>query len=182
MGVFGDNVQSTEIPSEIWRYYLLSIRPEKSDSIFTWTDFASKNNNELLPNIGNLCNRTFKFIDSKYKRQIPNVKLSQLTAEDRNFLNESLDIVKNYIQTLDEVKIKEGLSIAMALSSHCNKYIQDNQPWDKKNFESKRSDVIVFVICNQIRLLSTLFEPYMPALSAKINFLLGLNKRNERDE
>ena len=68
VGVFGDNVQSTKIPSEIWRYYLLSMRPEKSDSVFTWTDFASKNNNELLPNIGNLCNRTLKFIDAKYKR------------------------------------------------------------------------------------------------------------------
>lgn len=39
VGVFGDNVQSTGIPSEIWRYYMLSIRPEKSDSVFTWSDF-----------------------------------------------------------------------------------------------------------------------------------------------
>ena len=68
VGVFGDNAQETGIPNEIWRYYLLSIRPEKSDSIFTWSDFAAKNNNELLTNIGNLCNRTFKFIDSKYQR------------------------------------------------------------------------------------------------------------------
>lgn len=29
VGVFGDNVLSTNIPSEIWRYYMLSIRPEK---------------------------------------------------------------------------------------------------------------------------------------------------------
>jgi len=57
---------STNIPSEIWRYYMLCIRPEKSDSIFTWSDFASKNNNELLTNVGNLCNRTLKFLESKY--------------------------------------------------------------------------------------------------------------------
>lgn len=71
VGVFGDNAMNIGIPSEIWRYYLLSIRPEKSDSVFTWTDFAAKNNNELLQNIGNLCNRTFKFIDSKFNRVIP---------------------------------------------------------------------------------------------------------------
>jgi methionyl-tRNA synthetase len=47
---------------------MLSIRPEKSDSVFTWTDFASKNNNELLTNIGNLCNRVFKFLDAKYSK------------------------------------------------------------------------------------------------------------------
>lgn len=50
---------------------MLSIRPEKSDSVFTWSDFASKNNSELLFNIGNLCNRTLKFLDSKYARKIP---------------------------------------------------------------------------------------------------------------
>ena len=28
VGVFGDNVVETGLPSEIWRYYLLSNRPE----------------------------------------------------------------------------------------------------------------------------------------------------------
>ena len=46
-----------DIPPEIFRYYLLINRPEKSDSLFTWKDFGDKNNNELLPNLGNLINR-----------------------------------------------------------------------------------------------------------------------------
>jgi methionyl-tRNA synthetase len=54
VGVFGDAARGTGIPSEVWRYYLLSNRPEASDSTFVWTDFADKNNNELLKNLGNL--------------------------------------------------------------------------------------------------------------------------------
>lgn len=38
------------------------------------------------------------------------------------------------------------------------------------------------VVANSIRALSALFEPFMPSLSAKINFLLNLEKRTERDE
>lgn len=39
-GVFGTDVISIkEIPIEIWRFYLLSVRPEKSDSQFKWDDF-----------------------------------------------------------------------------------------------------------------------------------------------
>jgi len=45
---------------------MIAIRPEKSDSIFTWSDMQSKNNCELLTNVGNLCNRCFKFIEAKY--------------------------------------------------------------------------------------------------------------------
>jgi len=45
-----------------------------------------------------------------------------------------------------------------------------------------RSNVVLAVVANAIRALSALFEPFMPSLSAKINFLLNLQKRTERDE
>ncbi|KAJ1843131.1 methionine--tRNA ligase mes1, partial [Coemansia sp. RSA 486] len=57
VGVFGNNAQDTGVPPDVWRYFLLANRPEKSDTIFTWSDFVSRNNNELLNNVGNLCNR-----------------------------------------------------------------------------------------------------------------------------
>ena len=49
-GIFGTHAIELEndIPSEVWRYYLLVNRPEKSDSEFSWKDFMDKNNNELL--------------------------------------------------------------------------------------------------------------------------------------
>ena len=66
VGVFGDNAIETQIPPEIWRYYLLINRPERSDTLFTWKDFGVKINNELLTNIGNLTQRSFKLIFSKF--------------------------------------------------------------------------------------------------------------------
>src|SRR5690606_11365967 len=50
-GVFGDNAKDSGIPSEVFRYYLISVRPETSDSVFSWKDFAERNNNELLANL-----------------------------------------------------------------------------------------------------------------------------------
>lgn len=39
-GVFGGDVlKIPEIGIELWRFYLLYIRPENSDSQFIWTDF-----------------------------------------------------------------------------------------------------------------------------------------------
>ena len=46
---------------QVFRYYLLSNRPEQSDSDFKWSDLAAKNNNELLANLGNFANRALKF-------------------------------------------------------------------------------------------------------------------------
>jgi hypothetical protein len=41
-GVFGPAAKETGIPASVWRYYLLSIRPETSDAMFSWDDFVSK--------------------------------------------------------------------------------------------------------------------------------------------
>jgi len=56
-GVFGDQVKSTQIESDIFRFYLSYIRPETQDSTFSWDDLMSKNNSELLNNLGNFINR-----------------------------------------------------------------------------------------------------------------------------
>ena len=57
VGVFGNNVRDTGIPADVFRFYLLFVRPESQDSSFSWSDFAIKNNTELLNNLGNFVNR-----------------------------------------------------------------------------------------------------------------------------
>lgn len=55
--VFGNNARETGQPASVWRYYLISQRPETNDSAFLWSNFIAANNNELLANLGNFCNR-----------------------------------------------------------------------------------------------------------------------------
>ncbi|XP_011622631.1 LOW QUALITY PROTEIN: methionine--tRNA ligase, cytoplasmic [Amborella trichopoda] len=62
VGVFGSDAKDTEIPVEVWRYYLLTNRPEVSDTLFTWTDLQAKLNNELLKNLGNFIHRVLSFV------------------------------------------------------------------------------------------------------------------------
>lgn len=40
-GVFGPAARETGVPASVWRYYLLSIRPETADAMFSWDDFVS---------------------------------------------------------------------------------------------------------------------------------------------
>ena len=61
IGVFGNDARDSGIPVAVWRYYLLSVRPETTDSTFSWDDFGARNNNELLANLGNFVSRTSKF-------------------------------------------------------------------------------------------------------------------------
>jgi len=56
-GVFGDQAKATDIEPDIFRFYLAYIRPETMDSTFSWEDMMTKNNSELLNNLGNFVNR-----------------------------------------------------------------------------------------------------------------------------
>ncbi|GJR30774.1 probable methionine--tRNA ligase [Tanacetum coccineum] len=62
VGVFGNDAKDTGIPVEVWRYYLLTNRPEVSDTLFTWADLQAKINSELLNNLSNFFNRVLSFI------------------------------------------------------------------------------------------------------------------------
>lgn len=61
VGVFGNQAKLTQIDSDIFRFYLAYIRPESQDSTYSWDDFSTKNNSELLNNLGNFINRYILF-------------------------------------------------------------------------------------------------------------------------
>lgn len=68
MGVFGNDAKDTGIPADVFRFYLLFVRPETQDSTFSWTDFVTKNNSELLNNLGNFINRVLAFTRNNFDR------------------------------------------------------------------------------------------------------------------
>ena len=41
-GVFGPAARETGIPPSVWRYYLISTRPETADAMFSWADCVSQ--------------------------------------------------------------------------------------------------------------------------------------------
>lgn len=83
---------------------------------------------------------------------------------------------------MEKVEIKSALKVAMLISSEGNLYMQKNEPWNEANKASGRHIVSLFVLVNIIRLVSAIFEPFLPTLSAKINLILGMETRTARDE
>jgi len=126
-------------------------------------------------------NRTLKFIYAKYDKTIPAIEEKEILEKDHAVLKAVWAEVLNYIQAFDSVEIKKALKITMEISHIANKYIQDEAPWDSVNFESGRSKAVLFIAGNLIRLISGLFEPFLPSFSAKVNYILNIT-REEKDE
>ena len=173
---------NTNIPPEIWRFYLLSNRPEKSDTYFFWKDFGLKTNSELLANIGNLCQRSLQmiYLSDKKVQSVP--KGNELTASDKELIDNSYQQFLDFLKAFESVEIREALRIAMAISHLGNKYFQNEKPWEIKKKDLARYNAVLGVMANFIRFLSAILEPFVPSLSAKMNFLLNVANRTEKDD
>jgi methionyl-tRNA synthetase len=94
-------------------------------------------------------------------------------------LEEANKLIDEYVQALEEVKIKAALKSAMSLSSLGNQYLQHNKPWDLvKNDDTKaRGGSVTTFAGNLVIALITLLEPYMPAFTQKVLDQLKLDKK-----
>lgn len=173
VGVFGNNAKDTGISASVWRYYLASVRPETSDSHFSWKEFVTKNNSELLANLGNFVNRLVKFAIAKYNGVIPQYVASNIPEYD-SFEKEINALLKSYIDAMEAVNLRKGLEIAMSISSRGNQFLQDNK-LDNSLFTNRPevSDAVVGVGLNLIYLVSAVISPFMPETRDQISEILN---------
>ncbi|KAM9228744.1 methionine--tRNA ligase, cytoplasmic isoform 3-T3 [Dugong dugon] len=174
VGVFGDMAQDTGIPADIWRFYLLYIRPEGQDSAFSWTDMLLKNNSELLNNLGNFINRAGMFVSKFFGGCVPEMVL--MPDDQRLVAHVTLEL-QHYHQLLEKVRIRDALRSILTISRHGNQYIQVNEPWKRikgSEADRQRAGTVTGLAVNIAALLSVMLQPYMPTVSATIQDQLQL--------
>jgi len=84
--------------------------------------------------------------------------------------------LKEYIKALDGIHLKDGLRHVMSISELGNVFLQDRKPWELITKDKDRCGTVVAVALNLVKLLCTVFEPYMPSLSAKVLSQLNLQE------
>ncbi|XP_007907515.2 methionine--tRNA ligase, cytoplasmic [Callorhinchus milii] len=168
VGVFGNMAKDTGIPADIWRFYLLFIRPEGQDSSFSWNDFLLKNNSELLNNLGNFINRAGMFVTKFFDRLVPEMELN---LEDKQLLAQVTWELQQYHQHLEKARIRDALKCILNISRCGNQYIQVNEPWKRiqgSDADKKRAGTVTGMAVNVSALLALMLQPYMPTVTVTI--------------
>ena len=168
IGIFGNDVQDTGIPADVWRFYVYLNRPEKSDVTFSWSDFQEKVNGELIGNLSNLVNRTLTFV----KRFYPDNEIFSAPI-DEALQKEIVERETKIDALLERAEERDALRQILALSSLGNKAFQDNEPWKLRTSDPERAQSLLKTLVYLIRDLGILIEPYMPAASRSILGFVG---------
>jgi len=169
IGVFGNDVATTKIPSDIWRFYLIYTRPENADSSFKWDDLMLKNNSELLANLGNFCNRALKFCKEYFGGKVSEVNFLE---KDKEILVEINEHLQRYCDGMENCNQRESIFEVLNISRKGNQLMQAEKPWvsvKSANEEDRNRAASVVSLCANIAaLVALLIDPFMPKISNEL--------------
>jgi methionyl-tRNA synthetase len=158
---------------DVLRYALCSNAPETKDNDFTWKDFQSRNNNELVAILGNFINRVMVLTHKYYEGKVP--EPTTYTKEDLFLLEEIASFPDKIASSIKQFRFREALSEFMNLARSGNKYLADNEPWKLIKSDEARVKTIMNIALQISANLAILAEPFLPFTSARIFAMLNLS-------
>ena len=158
------------------RYALLSSAPETKDNNFTWKDFQTKNNSELVGIFGNFINRVTVLTQKYYNGIVP--QPNEFEQVDKDLFHEMQQIPEKIGKNLDEFRFRDALTEMMNLARLGNKYLADEEPWKVIKDNPERVKTQMFCALQVAGALAYLCEPFLPFTSKKMKSGLNLGNKN----
>ena len=158
------------------RYVLTANAPESRDNNFTWKDFQTRNNSELVAILGNFINRAMVLVGKYFDSKVP--AQGELTDFDVKTMEEIRGYIEQTGVCLDNFKFREALREAMNVARAGNKYLADSEPWKLIKTDPARVETILNVSIQICANLAILFEPFLPFMSKKLCAMLGMDAIN----
>ena len=152
--------------SETLRYYLIANGPETSDSDFSWKEYQTKTNSELIGHFGNLVYRVLSLINKNFPEGVNFPE--KLNAEEKNFLRLTEESFDKVGQAIEAGKLHEGLSSIFRLVEFGNRYLNTTAPWTAIKTDRQQAETSLAVAGHVIKCLSILIIPYLPKTAEKI--------------
>ena len=158
---------------DVLRYVLTANAPETKDNDFTWKDFQTRNNSELVAIFGNFINRVTVLTHKYYDGVVPE------PAAFNELDKETLAAVQAYPavigSSIEKYRFRESQTEFMNLARLGNKYLADEEPWKTIKTDEERTKTVMYIALQIAAALSVLSEPLLPHTSGKLKDILNVS-------
>ncbi|HRK53250.1 MAG TPA: methionine--tRNA ligase [Cyclobacteriaceae bacterium] len=161
---------------DVLRYALLTNLPETKDSEFTWKDFQSKNNNELVAIFGNFVNRAMVLTHKYFEGKVP--AKGTLDELDKNVIEALRGFPSKIGDAIENYKFREATAHLMDLARLGNKYLAETEPWKLAKTDMNRVGTILNLSLQIAANLAVLSAPFLPFSAEKLKGILKLDSHN----
>ncbi|MEQ9466479.1 MAG: methionine--tRNA ligase [Ekhidna sp.] len=160
---------------DVLRYTLTANAPETKDNDFTWKDFQTRNNSELVAIFGNFINRAVVLTHKFFEGKVP--ARHDLLPIDEEVIKAVGEAPAKIEAALDQFKFREALSQMMELARIGNKYLADTEPWKLIKEDQNRVETILNIALQISANLTIVCEPFLPFTARKLLDILSLEQK-----
>ena len=160
---------------DVLRYSLLSSAPETKDNNFTWKDFQTKNNSELVGIFGNFINRVAVLIHKYYDGIVP---VGNENADEVKEITKAATEVETF---LENYEFRNALTSMMNLARFGNQYLQIEEPWKTIKTDPEKAANSLFIATQIAVGLAQICEPFLPFSAEKLQKMFNVSQMNWAD-
>jgi len=168
-------VQEFPGQQDVLRYTLLSSAPETKDNNFTWKDFQTKNNSELVGIFGNFINRVAVLIHKYYDGIVP---AGNENADELNEITKAAAEVETF---LENYEFRNALTSMMNLARFGNQYLQIEEPWKTIKDNPEKAANSLFIAAQIAVGLAQICEPFLPFSAEKLQKMFNVSQLSWSD-
>jgi methionyl-tRNA synthetase len=169
-GVFMDQALSI-LPSDYWRWWLLSHAPESSDAEFTWENFQGSVNKDLADVLGNLVSRVTKFAQAKFGLAVPGG--GEFGPAEAALIADLGARIHEYAVLMEAMEVRKAAAELRAIWVIGNEYLQAAAPWTVVKTDPERAQAMIRLSLNLIRVYAILSRPFIPDAAAAMMAAMG---------
>ncbi len=153
------------------RYFICAAGPESQDSDFTWAEFVTRTNSELVAGWGNLVNRTATMIAKNFGEIPPRGPLEPIDEEILGKVTGGFATVGGLIERHRQ---RAAIAEAMRLVGEVNTYVSRTEPFKLKGDDQReRLGTILHVLAQCVSDLNLILSPFLPHSSNDVHRVLG---------
>lgn len=158
---------------DVLRYALTASMPETKDNDFTWGEFQTRNNSELVAVFGNFVNRVMVLNQKYYEGVLP--EAGDWNDADKAAMKEVADSLEKLEASLEKFKFREALQAMMSIARTGNKYLADEEPWKTQKTDPVRTATVMHLATQITAVLAVASEPFLPFTSETMRGFLNLS-------
>ena len=156
---------------DVLRYVLTANAPETKDNDFTWKDFQTRNNSELVAIYGNFINRVVVLSNKYYEGIVP--QALNFSETDLKVLADIKTFPQSIADSIEKYRFREAQGVMMNLARLGNKYLADEEPWKLQKTDPERTTTIMYVALQVASALAVISEPFLPFTAGKLKKMLN---------
>lgn len=159
---------------DVLKYVLCANAPETKDNDFTWKDFQTRNNSELVAIYGNFVNRTMVLTHKYFEGRVP--QRGELNDLDIQTIEQIRQFPERIGRSIEQYRFREALNEMMNLARVGNKYLTENEPWKTIKTDASRTATVLNISLQICANLAVLSAPFMPIVAAKLSDMLNMKQ------